>query len=68
MPQTIDVTGLAPQAVRAVEALVGVLREKSTAPTPATSVFDRFGKAPTLRSGDEIAKQLWDERDSWGES
>jgi hypothetical protein len=28
MPQTIDVTGLSPEAVRVVETLVGMLREK----------------------------------------
>jgi hypothetical protein len=36
MPQTIDVTGLSPEAVRVVETLVGMLREKEQPPpTPA---------------------------------
>ena len=30
MSQTIDVTGLSPDAIRAVEVLVGILREKAT--------------------------------------
>lgn len=69
MPQTIDVTGLPPEAVRAVESLVGILRAKSTkTATPAPSVFDLFGKAPHLRTGDEIAQQIRDERNAWGES
>lgn len=41
MPDTIDVSGLSPEAVRAVEALVGLLKEKAqgdeTAPGSATS-------------------------------
>ena len=69
MPQTIDVTGLPPEAVRAVESLVGILRAKSTTPpTAPPSVFDLFGKAPHLRTGEEIAQQLRDERTAWGES
>jgi hypothetical protein len=68
MPQTIDVTGLAPEAVRVIESLVVILREKATAPasTP-TSVFDLFGKAAILRSGEDIAQQLQEEREGWGE-
>ncbi|OWK45048.1 hypothetical protein [Fimbriiglobus ruber] len=69
MPQAIDVTGLSPEAVRAVESLVNLLREKGTvSAAPAPSVFDLFGKAPHLRSGDDIAKQIQDERAAWGDS
>ncbi len=69
MPQTIDVTGLPPEAVRAVESLVGILRAKPpTPPTAPPSVFDLFGKAPHLRTGDEIAQQIQDERNAWDES
>ncbi len=69
MPQTIDVTGLPPEAVRAVESLIGILRAKSiTPPTSPPSVFDLFGKAPHLRTGDEIAQQIRDERNAWDES
>lgn len=69
MPQTIDVTGLPPEAVRAVESLVGILRAKSpTPPTAPPSVFDLFGKAPHLRTGEEIAQQIRDERTAWDES
>jgi hypothetical protein len=34
MPQTIDVTGLPPEAIRAVETLVGMLREKAIQKSP----------------------------------
>ena len=69
MPETIDVTGLPPEAVRAVESLVGILRAKSsTPPTAPPSVFDLFGKAPHLRTGEEIAQQIQDERNAWDES
>jgi len=68
MTQTIDVTGLSREAIRTVESLVGILREnqrKSVAAAP--SVFDLFGKAKVLRTGEDIAEQLREERDSWGE-
>ena len=69
MPQTIDVTGLPPDVVRAVESLVDTLRENPVVrDIPAPSVFDLFGKAPVLRTGEDIAEQLRDERDAWGES
>ena len=70
MLQTIDVTGLPPETVRAVESLVGILQGKTTAEstTPAPSVFDLFGKATKLRSGDDIAKQIQEEQSAWGES
>jgi hypothetical protein len=73
MSQTIDVTGLPPDAVRAVESLVRIIREKTATPAPAApapapvSVWDLFGKAPVLRSGEDIAKQIEEERASWGE-
>ena len=69
MSQTIDVTGLPPDAIRAVESLVRIIREKSaaTASPPPVSVFDLFGKAPVLRTGEDIAKQIEEERASWGE-
>lgn len=69
MQQSIDVTGLRPEAIRAVESLVGHLRQEEPNPLslPA-SIFDLFGKAPTLRTAEDIAKQLEDERDAWGQS
>ena len=68
MPQTIDVTGLPADAVRVVESLVGLLRDNAGKPTPsAPSIFDLIGKAPRLRSGEDIARQLREERDAWGE-
>jgi hypothetical protein len=68
MTQTIDVTGLSREAIQAVESLVNVLREKrATSAAGAQSIFDLFGRAPILRTGDDIAAQLREERDSWGE-
>jgi len=31
------------------------------------SLFDLIGKASTLRSGEDIAQQVREERDAWGE-
>ena len=68
MSQTIDVTGLPPDAIRAVESLVRIIREKSTAPPAAApSIFDAIGKAPVQRTGEDIARQIEEERASWGE-
>jgi hypothetical protein len=68
MTQTIDVTGLSREAVRTVESLVEILRESQRkAAKGSPSIFDLFGKAEVLRSGDDIAEQIRDERDSWGE-
>ena len=36
------------------------------APAP-TSMFDLFGKASRLRSAEDIAAQLQEERNEWGE-
>jgi hypothetical protein len=64
LARTIDVTGLPPEAIRAIECLVLLLREKAAPPAlPPVSVFDLFGTAPTLRTGEDIAKQLREERD-----
>jgi hypothetical protein len=68
MPHTIDVTGLSPEAIRTVETLVVMLRERAAKPTtPPPSIFDLFGKAPKLRSAEDIAAQVREERDAWGE-
>lgn len=68
MTQTIDATGLSQEAIRTVESLVEMLRERNPKPAVATcSIFDMFGKAEVLRTGEEIAEQLREERDSWGE-
>ena len=68
MPRTIDVSGLPSEAVRAVESLVVFLKGRTTPSASPPSVFDLFGKAPRLRRGDDIARQLQEERDSWGEA
>ena len=68
MTETIDVTGLSREAIRTIESFVEILREskrKSAASSP--SIFDLFGRAEVLRTGEDIAEQLRDERDSWGE-
>ena len=68
MSQTIDVTGLSSEAVRAVESLVDLLRERPNRPAPnGDTIFDLFGKAEVLRTGEDIADQLREERDAWGE-
>ena len=68
MTQTIDASGLSQEAIRAVESLVGMLRERNQKPAAGPfSIFDLFGKAGVLRTGEEIAEQLRVERDSWGE-
>jgi hypothetical protein len=65
----IDVTGLPEPVVQDLQRLVKTLREQTgAAPHPrAPSIFDLFGKAPVLRSGEDIAAQLREERDAWGE-
>jgi hypothetical protein len=64
----IDVTGLPPDAVRAVESLVRIIREKSAKPEAAApSIFDAIGKAPVPRTGEDIARQIEEERAGWGE-
>lgn len=69
MTQTIDATGLSPEAIRTVESLVEMLRENQRKLySHSTSIFDLFGKAEVLRTGEDIAEQLRKERDSWGES
>jgi hypothetical protein len=39
-----------------------------SSPTPPRSIFDLFGKAATLRTGEDIAEQIREERDGWGEA
>ncbi|HKB35405.1 MAG TPA: hypothetical protein VKD72_03060 [Gemmataceae bacterium] len=41
----------------------------ATGPTqaPRGSIFDLIGKAPQLRTGEDIAAQIREERESWGE-
>ncbi len=41
--------------------------EKSAPSSPPTSIFDLFGKAPVLRSAEDIAAQVRDEREAWGD-
>lgn len=67
MSESIDVTGLSREAIRALESLVGLLRDTNRSPAPdAPSVFDLFGKAKQLRTGEDIARQFQEERDAWG--
>ena len=69
MSQIVDVTGLSPQAVETIESLVGLLRDNAAPQNGARqlSMFDLFGKAPTLRTGEDIARQVQEEHDAWGE-
>jgi hypothetical protein len=61
MNTSIDVTGLSHEAVQMVESLVGLLR---AAPKKQAggSIFDLFGKAETLRTGEDIAEQVREQR------
>lgn len=69
MTQTIDVTGLSREAIRTVESLVGLLRERAAKATQSPpSVFDIIGAAPKLRSEEDIVAQVREERAAWGES
>jgi hypothetical protein len=38
-----------------------------TTPKPSGSVFDLFGKAPRLRSAEDIDARVREEREAWGE-
>jgi hypothetical protein len=38
-----------------------------TPPAAGGSIFDLFGKAKQLRSGEDIDAQIGEERESWGE-
>ena len=67
MSHMIDVTGLPPDAIRAVESLVRILRESTTARPSPPSIFDAIGKAPVPRPGEDLARQLEEERAGWGE-
>jgi hypothetical protein len=68
MTQMIDATGLSGEAIRAVESLVDLLPDRQAQPgAGSTSISDLFGKAEVLRRGDDIAEQIREERDSWGE-
>ena len=45
-----------------------VFPEKSVGPSAQLpSIFDLFGKAPILRSAEDIDAQLREEREAWGE-
>lgn len=67
MTQMIDVTGLSPEAVQTVETLVSLLRARRFESTGATtSIFDLFGMAEVVRSGEDIEARVREERDAWG--
>jgi hypothetical protein len=42
-------------------------KEKAASSSPAISIFDLFGKAPVLRSAEDIEAQVRDERQAWGD-
>lgn len=66
MPHTIDITGLPPDAIHAVEAFVDSLRGSAThLGNTTTSIFDLFGKAPVLRTKEDIEIQIEIERKAW---
>jgi hypothetical protein len=62
----IDLTGLPNEAIKAVESIVAILRQKqSSRIVSSPSIFDLFGKAPILRSAEAIKEQVREERDAW---
>lgn len=68
MTPTIDVSGLSPEAIRTVQSLVGMLRECAAKPHDTSqSVFDLIGTAPRPRNAEDIAAQIREEREAWGE-
>jgi hypothetical protein len=66
MTRMIDVTGLPPEAIRAMEPLVALLRNQAAAPPRQPSTFDVVGKAARTRDGEDIARQIQEGHDSWG--
>ena len=42
-------------------------RQKPEASAQPLSIFDLFGKAPLLRSAEDIEAQVREEREAWGE-
>jgi hypothetical protein len=68
MTSAIDVHGLSPAAVQAVESLVELLRQSEPATNGKVhSAFELFGKAPNLRSAADIDGQIQEERAAWGD-
>jgi len=64
--RSIDVSGLAPEAVQAIESLVAAFRMRYERNNTSQSVFDLFGKAPKRRTAEDISFQVSEERDAWG--
>lgn len=66
--RNIDVSGLSPAAIRAVESLVDQLRQSPASSNgKSVSIFDLFGAASNLRSADDIDRQVLTECRAWGE-
>ena len=42
-------------------------KETAQKESPAISIFDLFGKAEHLRSGEDIDAQIREEREAWGD-
>jgi hypothetical protein len=56
------------ESLPAVEGLAELIVIPTKPPVARTgSIFDHFGRAPVLRSAEDIAAQIRDEHDSWGE-
>jgi hypothetical protein len=47
--------------------LIVIPADSSEPAVPPATIFDLFGKAPRLRSAEEIESQIREERDAWGE-
>ena len=65
--QYVDHTFIPEGQLPDVEGAAELIITPQSASSLATSVFDLFGKARRLRSADEIAVQIQEERNDWGE-
>jgi hypothetical protein len=54
-------------AIEGEAELIVIPKETARPAVPAASIFDLFGKAPHLRSAEDIEAQIREERDDWGE-
>jgi hypothetical protein len=54
-------------AVEGPAELIVFPQAKAEPPSSGTSIFDLFGKAPVLRSAEDIDAQVRAEREAWGE-
>lgn len=64
--RAIHVSGLSADVIRVLESLVALPRRKEERAVPSISIFDLFGKAPKLRTAEDISRQTSEERGAYG--